>query len=742
MRKKIEKLLIIIAAITPLLVIYGIWDPVLRAFHIENIEVSDETVMASRTAPNNHVIQKMKDAAFGNYLSISTISNIENIAEKLLRGEVNLETFPQRSLQMPFDNQAVFAGNSHWQLSYTSFLIPKLFLNAYTETDRSEFLIAALDFILGWDNFEQKNWSPESFVWNDHAVANRSEALGNFWYHYKAHPDFDIDKGRKLLKMAARNATFLARKLNYTFKTNHGTMQNLAVLKLVLFFPEVKEIQILKQTAVNNLIKQFDFFINEDGVILEHSAEYHSFGLRLISATFSSFKLLDVNIPDNLTEKYKQGLVFLKALRRPNGTLAKLGDTSEKFDAYGKSLITQEYQPSKDILSDKLYFRPESDTTFKPGSGYSVWWSNLKFWPDKEKLTQTAITWSYFPFMGHKHADELSFVLWKAGQEWWTSVGYWPFTAKHREDAISWTGANGPHLTDEKKNSDRKSTVLSHFESENIKVIDLLRQRPDGFKVRRQIINISDFIWITLDFFDDPLERRGQVVWNLHPSLQASPTNDPMNFNISGENTNLEMDVFFSGAEGMEIRKVHGIEKPMAGWMGSGQYIYQSDAFIINQKSNGSWISSISIIGENSKENLEYNTADVKWSKPEEWAVDMMYGGNKITVKRDGNIISVSNSLVNEKSTKINLETISKTSQSQKKIAAAYFDTEKIQGKRFMPFIHYRKKMTAVLTVLFGVNIAFLFFFRRFLIPTTVFSILSTSGLYYWLVNYYFIVNY
>jgi len=744
MRIFFRNMIIFLAVCCPLLVMYGIWHPVIKAFHIEHVDISDETVMMSRAFPDDATMRALKKINVSGSISQSTLNNIEKIAEDLIQGKVNLEGFHQRSIKMPFDDQAVFSGKINWRLYYAGFMIPKLFLNAYIETERPEFLIAALNFILGWDKFEQDVWSPESFVWNDHAVAARSEILANFWYHYKSYPGFDLENGRKLLKMATRQAEFLAREINYTFKTNHGTMQNIAILKSILFFPEIIEIQNLKKIAVNNLTKQFDFFINDEGVILEHSAEYHSFGLRLISTTIQLFKLLDVDISDDITEKYAQGINFLKALRRTDGTLPKLGDTNERIDEIGQKLLTKEYGKSKKNISEESFFRPDKEVTFKPAAGYAVWWSGLDFWPAQDKLTQTAITWSYFPFMGHKHADELSFNLWKAGQEWWTSIGYWPYTDNRRENAISWTGANGPHLVHEKLHSKRTSSVLSHFNNNQIKVIELNRVRTDGFTVRRQILAISDFIWITLDSFDDPENRQAQVVWNLHPTLLSIPKEDEREFLISGKKTNLSMDVFFRGADGMKIRKVNGLENPMAGWVGSGQNLFPSEAFIINQKSDQSWLAAISVFGprlENTKDNKHNNTADINWSNPQDWDANIFHYGEKITVKRSGDTITVNNPRVNEASSSIKLTAVSKNAQSQEKTSSAYYKAEKIHGKRFLPFIAYREKMTTVLAIGFIANLAFLMVFRRRILLVAATSIISFIGLYHWLMNYYFIVN-
>jgi len=733
---KLKNILFLCALITPLLVIYGVWYPVLNAFSICDIDVREHQVLASQKYPEKSIVQKLTSVSFGSPLTRNEEKRLIDVAENLLRGYVTLENYENRVIKLPFDSGAVYSGNSSWQLAYSSYLVPRIFLDAYIKTGRADFLHAAHDFILSWESFERDVWSPESFVWNDHAVAARISVLADFWYYYKDHPDFTIQSGTRLITMAARQASFLARDINYTFKTNHGTMQNIAILKAVLYFPKINEIQALKNIAIKNLLEQYRFFINEEGIVLEHSAEYHAFGLSLISATFKLFNLLDEKIPTNLNEKYKLGLNFLKSLRRPDGGLPKLGDTVGKYDQVGSNLGAEE---SEELVNSdsKSYWHPTQDFTLKPAAGYAIWWSGLNYWPDQEKLAQTAISWSFFSFMGHKHADELSFNLWKGGQEWWSSVGYWPYTDHRREAGVSWTGSNAPHLVDEPSDSQRKSIVLSYSDDNNLKFIDLVRQGPGTFKVRRQILQIEEDIWITLDFFEDELNREGQIVWGLHPGLRSISTARENSFRVVGGGTSLHLDVFFQGSDGINLRKVHGSQNPIAGWVASGQKVLPSDAFLVRQHSNGGWVATVSIFADDQHTGVN-DLINVIWTNPEEWSADIKVNGETLKVSRSGFQIFLDGALYRNGTLEKSLNPVSQLLQSQKTVAEAYFDAELNHGKKFFPYIQYRKKVTVTLILLFFLNSSALFLFRRRAIFIRTSSIVSFGCLYYWLLNYYF----
>ena len=85
-----------------------------------------------------------------------------------------------------------------------------------------------------------------------------------------------------------------------------------------------------------------------------------------------------------------------------------------------------------------------SGATVDPAAGYWLRWDGLADWPDPASLGQTVVTWTSPPAPSHKHADELSILVWSKGVPWLTSVGYWPYDDPSRADAESWSGANAP----------------------------------------------------------------------------------------------------------------------------------------------------------------------------------------------------------------------------------------------------------------------------------------------------------
>src|SRR5690606_38775384 len=122
---------------------------------------------------------------------------------------------------------------------------------------------------------------------------------------------------------------------------------------------------------------QMEYFVSEDGVVLEHSAGYHEFGLALIERLIRYFTLLDREVPDEWIAKHARAVEFYRHLRRVDGTLPRHGDTrgraSEAMAVHGRR------QAETFLSEDFGYFSAR-------GGGHLL------------------LTWANFPSRAHKHA--------------------------------------------------------------------------------------------------------------------------------------------------------------------------------------------------------------------------------------------------------------------------------------------------------------------------------------------------
>ena len=443
-------------------------------------------------------------------------------AEKYLRGIAEPTALPPIDFKFPFDEADLQKGTSAWQLQFASLVIPETLLRAYETTGREEFLMGARDVILGLASYERRTWLPKGFLWNDHAVAARVPVLAEFWRLYRHNARYDAESARNILQFAARSGSMLAKPRQFTFRTNHGIMQNIALLHLCVAFPGLPGTEGREQVALNRLDDQMRFYINDEGVVLEHSVGYHAFGLRLFGIALRYFTLLNQRIPDGWAEKYEQAKGVYSELRRPDGTLPAFGDTDAGSDRLGPIAATLTPSRSTGPLQYQTWL-PKEQCMLYPVAGYAVWWRGLELLPSSnwQSLSQTAITWSYFPNHGHKHADETSVSLWAAGQNWLTNTGYWPYWMDGRKQVESWQGSNAPHLIDEPGNSARTNRLVSSTWSTHLAAVITERHGPGTYVVRRQIFFAEPNLWMVVDNTEGDESKPTTTTWTIDHNVRV-----------------------------------------------------------------------------------------------------------------------------------------------------------------------------------------------------------------------------
>ena len=452
MRKNIPSIRIVLALfswILPLTAFLSIWLPVLHHYHVKRSIIGNEIVEVSRNRPSDSVFQELNRVNLWINLASKNDAQTVIIAEQVLKGRIEIPGYPKVKFHMPFNSGDLQTSSSEWRLLFAGFALPDVLLHGYKLSLRDDFLNAAKDFILAWAEYESKSWLPTGLLWNDHAISNRMVVISKFWSYYRNHSDFDLETARVIFQIVDRGRKLLAKPSHFTFATNHGIMQNLALWHISIAFPFLPNIEYYRNLAFERMNEQMSFYISEEGVVLENSAGYHKKGLELLDISFRYLTLLNKPIPYDWKSKYDKAKDFYLQLRRPDGSLPVFGDTRRKEDP-PNLLYTNipQFKKDKSSLDFRENILKKSFTLF-PLSGYSVWWDQLKDGPSKNRLSQTMVIWSNFPDHGHKHADEMSVLLWAYGQTWWTNIGYLPYGTQEREEAISWSGSNAPHLAGE-----------------------------------------------------------------------------------------------------------------------------------------------------------------------------------------------------------------------------------------------------------------------------------------------------
>jgi hypothetical protein len=413
--------------------------------------------------------------------------------------------------------------------------------------------------------YERQAWLPRGLMWNDHALSARVAVLVLFWRVYRHHPDFDPKVAMTVFELVDRSGQLLARLQLFTFFSNHGVMQNLALAHIAVAFPSLPGANRYGRVAAERLQEQLDFYMDNEGVVLEHSPGYQAFGVALLGAAMRALTLLDRPIPAGWWGKYYRARDVYAELRRPDGSLPPIGDTNPGPDPERPITHRGSDGQAMPLGPKPTVWRPGKGNALYAVAGYAVWWDGLEHWPNAA-MAQTVVAWSYFPGHAHKHADETSVLFWAEGQTWWTNVGPWLYI-EGREEALSWAGSNAPRLAGEWADSRRQARLLQISNDASVRFLELER-RVGKSALRRQVLHCPPDLWLVLDDFtaSAPVEE----TWTSFPDVQIESTGTGRAYRLKSRSGKSQLQVYFLGSKGVDCEELSRELPPICGLGGGG----------------------------------------------------------------------------------------------------------------------------------------------------------------------------
>lgn len=317
------------------------------------------------------------------------------------------------------------------------------------------------------------------------------------------------------------------------------------------------------------------------------------------------------------------------------------GDTGNFRDSLGPLVVDLNAKGKSQIPRYEKSWVPKHLNGLYPVAGYYVLWDGLDNWPNEKGLKQTVVAWSYFPGHAHKHADEMSVLLWANGINWWTNIGYWPYGTKGRSEATSWSGSNAPHLVGEIKHSLRNTKLKFHGWSKHLAMIDLERRGPNEYVARRQVLQIKPNLWIVIDHASGNENDRTTITWTTSHNIQLRRGRYPGSYNLSIENgeNNVSLTTFFLCSEDTKIRKYRGSFSPFAGWEDKRP----ASSIVIEQPANNSWAVSIWSMQNGIVPNLQFKGPPFmeEWKSPEKWKLVLPLIYSQMNICRHHNRVFV-----------------------------------------------------------------------------------------------------
>jgi len=261
----------------------------------------------------------------------------------------------------------------------------------------------------------------------------------------------------KLLKSLLAHGRHIMWNLeNNWIMSNHYLSDLVGLAYLGIAFPEFEEAKQWREFGIQELVKEMDKQVYDDGMDFEASTCYHRLVLELFFYPALLCKLNDIKLPNDFIEKLKKMFDFVLYVLKPNGRMPPIGDNDNgRLHVLGKrDILDMTYLLTFATLffDDPKYkieefgFAPEALWLFGP-EDYERW----KKMPGRtvEELESKAFSDGGIYVMrhkkdymviscgpngqngngGHAHNDKLSFELCVDGEDIIVDPGTYVYTA-------------------------------------------------------------------------------------------------------------------------------------------------------------------------------------------------------------------------------------------------------------------------------------------------------------------------
>jgi hypothetical protein len=593
----------------PGLLLLSIWMPVALHYWVPSPTVDDATVAMLRTAPPSPRLQQIDQQARALRSALSDESALQQLPA-IQSGRIILASGEPRRFSRPLTIEDLEDGTPGGALAVASLAIADTLLQGYELTGQAVHLSMARDVILEFAEIERGLFADRGLIRNDHAIAARVGVLVRFWRLYRTHPSFDPAVARVLLQHLSRCAAYLAKRSHHTVMTNHGVMQNVALLQAAAAFP-LPDAKRWAQTARERLALQMTFFVSSEGLVLEHSPQYHRFGLDLMQRAAQGLQWNALPPVGDLDRALAPARAALERLEQPDGSLPRIGDTGT--DTRAKREPAARDGRSADVVGVGL---PDGSMVF-PVAGYAIHRRPSAQREGKGADSQLTTYWGYFARHGHEVAAEGSVVLWAAGRSWIANTGYWPYGAAGRADSEGWRGSNAPHLRGETPTFDRPQSLAAYGADRDALLLELHRRTLGGQMLAREVVAIDDHRWAVLDHLQGDAGVPVDRLWTFDPGLRVQ--SDGQRISAVDPITGWSLVVDLLGPQPVAHQVLRASLAPFGGWAVLDGKPAPATSVEVTQPVGTSWTAAVMQLVEPGAQPAP--RPQLRWDRPQAWVL-------------------------------------------------------------------------------------------------------------------------
>ena len=692
-----------------------IWIPPLRHYHVSAPSMSPATA--------HDVMQAIHPAACGELAQFDILplglpplhdasapidSATQGRLDSLDRGVLTLPF----GVRLPFDSTfsaADFAQpDTYLKLNVAGLAVPKALLWAWQRTGDAKWLLRAQRYVDSWWMVERRTILPRDLQWNDHAIAARVMTLTRYLCAMRSVPTFSDSAAADALVMLATSGERLAKPASFTFRTNHGVMQNIALLDIAASFPRLPQSARFADTARVRLNAQLPYFIGPEGVVFEHSAHYHLWGTALVHMVIRFYETLGIPVPPDLALRYAKAVDFSRQLLRLDGSLPSWGNS---FRGAHGSEVPADLSEVLDTTGDlRRPMRPRASATWAPTSGVTTWWAFGSPAVRTPAASQTLVSWADFATQAHKHADDMAVLVWTARSDIFIASGYWPNDSPQYEDAYGWAGSNAPHFVGESgdvspiasSSAPRprgRTVVLGSARSSALEFLDMERTAANGGRLRRQVLFARPDLWVVIDA-SDSAAHEFEMSWLLDPALSPTPASSNESFTLATSSATVAQ-IDFAGCEGGSLHVERGSRFPFSGWTAADGAVTPTTALRRRCRSGDHATMVLRTAPAVSGDSARSPALRVEYESPERWRVRRASTGETV-IGRDGTLLVTTSQKTVEcrgGCDAVQVRADSGSNQARARIDSLYFAMQ----SRYTPFhelLPLRVRLTKAIVVL------------------------------------------
>lgn len=389
----------------------------------------------------------------------------------------------------------------------------QLLATAYYKYRNPEYLKFSFEFVKKWLKYSQNenNIKNNPFLFNDHSVALRAENLIYFGQICSRTGIWSNELDELLYNILYHHGQWLYDDKNYTFKHNHGIMQDQALLHIayVINKPEWAE------KAKKRLLEQEKHAFNSEFVHVENSPGY----AKMVAGLFEKIGLFLNNNGDKLGEKFiedmNQNYHFYDWTVKPNGIVAQIGDTGNIPGClYGN--INNQKRKTEELY--KIY----------PLSGYYFYRSNKSSDEDNKD------TWKMFKAgyssVTHKHCDDCSFMLYSKGYEIFVDCGVYGYTKDAYREYFTSAKAHNTVVVDDSTYicNKNKMNEVGFSQNEHLDIYDHItafNNSYNGVKFTRDFYSADD-LTVLVDTLQSNKKHTYSQIFHLSEQMRIISAND------------------------------------------------------------------------------------------------------------------------------------------------------------------------------------------------------------------------